>query len=303
VYRRYTLDEVKRKIVDVLQGAGGMGLSGIELAEKTRINRMTVTKYLDVMNAMGLVKKKKIGPVNVWVLESGVGDIEFPVNYVQVQQKLIAMILAGEEDQARKLLLSVLNSNVDTVKVLTEVLVPAANTVTELYSRGRLGKTERAFLSGLLLELVDIVKFNSRPADQKPNAHALFVAGSEDRALLAKSAAVAFQVQGWNVTYVGSVEGAIDPFFDIDFQRYTSRVWGNKRGLMMVCIFSTGEGSLRFLVSASRTLKGRLKGELRIAIFAPAELQLAAEEGHDYSAKDVSSLVEWAEREYLITAK
>jgi hypothetical protein len=56
-------------------------------------------------------------------------------------------------------------------------------------------------------------------------------------------------------------------------------------------------------VSASRTLKGRLKGELRIAIFAPAELQLAAEEGHDYSAKDVSSLVEWAEREYLITAK
>jgi hypothetical protein len=99
------------------------------------------------------------------------------------------------------------------------------------------------------------------------------------------------------------VEGAIDPFFDIDFQRYVSRVWGNKRGLMMVCIFSTGEGSLRFLVSASRTLKGRLKGELRIAIFAPAELQLPAEEGYDYFAKDISSLVEWAEREYLITAK
>ena len=63
MYRRYTLDEVKRKIVDALQGAGGMGLSGMELADRTGINRMTITKYLDVMNAVGLLKKKKIGPV------------------------------------------------------------------------------------------------------------------------------------------------------------------------------------------------------------------------------------------------
>ena len=301
MYRRYTLDEVKRKIVDALQGAGGIGLSGIELAERTGINRMTITKYLDVMNAMGLVKKKKIGPVNVWVLESGVGDIEFPVNYVQIQQKVIAAILAGEEEQARKILQSVLNSNVDQVRVLTDVLLPAANTISELYSRGRLGKTERAFLFSLLLELVDTVKFNARPLEQKLNANAIFVAGSEDRALLAKSAAVAFQVQGWNATYIGNVEDEIDPFFDIDFQRYVSRAWSSKHGLMVICIFSSGEGSLRFLVSASRTLKGRLKGELRIAISATPEVQLTAEDGYDYSAKDLLSLVEWAEREYNIT--
>ena len=301
MYRRYTLDEVKRKIVDALQGAGGMGLSGIELADKTGINRMTATKYLDVMNAMGLVKKKKIGPVNVWVLESGVGDIEFPVNYVQVQQRLITAILAGEEDQARKILLSVLNSNVDQVRVLTEVVIPAANTVGELYSRGRLGKTDRAFLLSLMMELVDIAKFNARPVEQKTNANAIFVAGSEDRVLLAKSAAVAFQIQGWNATYIGNVEEEIDPFFDIDFQRYVSRVWNNKRGLMVICIFSSGEGSLRFLSSASRALKGRLKGELRIAISATPELQQAAEEAYDYSAKDLPSLIEWAEREYSST--
>jgi methanogenic corrinoid protein MtbC1 len=298
VYRRYTLDEVKRKIVDALQGAGGMGLSGMELADRTGINRMTITKYLDVMNALGLLKKKKIGPVNVWVLESGVGDIEFPVDYVQVQQRLITAILAGEEDQARKILLSVLNSNVDQVRVLTEVVIPAANTILELYSRGRLGKTDRAFLMSLMMELVDIAKFNVRPVAQKTNANAIFVAGSEDRVLLTKSAAVAFQIQGWTATYLGNVEKEIDPFFDIDFQRYVSRVWSNKRGLMVICIFSSGEGSLRFLSSASRALKGRLKGELRIAISATPELQQEAEEGYDYSAKDLVSLVEWAEREY-----
>ncbi|HJS82168.1 MAG TPA: B12-binding domain-containing protein [Nitrososphaera sp.] len=300
MYRRYTLDEVKRKIVDALQGAGGTGLSGIELADKTGLNRMTITKYLDVMNAMGLIKKKKIGPVNVWVLESGVADIEFPINYVQVQQRLITAILAGEEETARKILLSVLNSNVDQVRILTDIIIPAANTISELYSRGRLGKTERAFLQTIMIELVNIAKFNVRAVEQKSNANALFVAGSEDRVLQAKSAAVAFQIQGWNATYVGNVEEDIDPFFDIDFQRYVSRVWSTKRGLMVICIFSSGEGSLRFLSSASRALKGRLKGELKIAISATPELQQAAEEAYDYSAKDLLSLVEWAERQYNI---
>ena len=201
---------------------------------------------------------------------------------------------------ARKIVLSVLNSNVDQVRILTDVIIPADNTISELYSRGKLGKTERSFLQTVMIELVNIAKFNVRAVEQKSNANALFVAGSEDRVLQAKSAAVAFKIQGWNATYVGNVEEEIDPFFDIDFQRYVSRVWSAKRGLMVICIFSSGEGSLRFLSSASRSLKGRLKGELKIAISATPELQQAAEEGYDYSAKDLLSLVEWAERQYNI---
>ncbi len=298
MHRRYTLDEVKRKIVDVLQSAGGMGLSGMELADRTGINRMTITKYLDVMNAMGLLKKKKMGPVNVWVLESGVGDIEFPVNYVQVQQKLIAALLAGEEEQSRKILVSVLNSDVDQVRVLTDVIIPASNTIAELYSRGRLDKTERAFLTSLMMELVDLAKFNAHPVEQKANANAIFVSGSEDKLFLTKCASVAFQILGWDSIYIGNVEQQIDPFFDIDFQRHISRVWADRRGLMVICIFSSGEGALKFLSSTSRAMKGRVKGELRIAVSATPELQQAAEESSDFVARDLSSLAEWAEREY-----
>src|ERR687898_1973072 len=165
MYRRYTLDEIKHKIIDVLQSAGGTGLSGVELADRIGINRMTITKYLDVMYAMGLLKKKKIGNVNIWFVQIGVGDIEFPINYVQVQQKLISSILAGDEDIARRILLSVMNSNVDQVKVMTDVIVPAVNTISELYSRGKLNKTERIFLSSLIMELIDLVKFNIRPGE------------------------------------------------------------------------------------------------------------------------------------------
>ncbi|MCI0562840.1 MAG: hypothetical protein MN733_30530, partial [Nitrososphaera sp.] len=161
-------------------------------------------------------------------------------------------------------------------------------------------KTERAFLGNLMMELVDLVKFNSRSPEQKTNASAIFVAGSEDRALLAKSAAVAFQVLGWDSLYIGDVEEQIDPFFDIDFQRYVSRVWAERHGIMIICIFSSGEGSLKFLSSAARALKGRMKGELRLAVYATQELQQAAEESSDFSAKDLLSLVEWAEREYTV---
>src|ERR687893_965264 len=243
MYRRYTLDEIKRKIIDVLQSAGGTGLSGVEVADKIGINRMTVTKYLDVMYAMGLLKKKKIGNVNIWFAQLLVADIEFPINYIQVQQKLISSILAGDEDHARRILLSVMNSNVDQVRVMTDVIVPTVNTIDELYSRGRLNKTERTFLLNLMMELIDLIKFNVRPAEQKANAHVVCVASSEDRVHIAKGAAVALLARGWDSSFVGDVGEQIGPFFDIDFQRYLLRLWGNKHGLMLVCIFSSGQGS------------------------------------------------------------
>jgi methanogenic corrinoid protein MtbC1 len=298
MYRRYTLDEIKRKIIDVLQSAGGTGLSGVELADRIGINRMTITKYLDVMHAMGLLKKKKIGNVNIWFVQIGAGDIEFPINYIQVQQKLISAILAGDEDHARRILLSLMNSNVDQIRVMTDVVLPAVNTIGELYSRGRLNKTERTFLLNLMMELIDLVKFNVRPREQKANAHAVCVAGSEDRVHVAKGAAVALLARGWDSSYIGDVGEQIDPFFDIDFHRYLLRLWSDKHGLMLVCIFSSGEGSLRFLSSTAKDMKGKIKGELRITAVTTQQLQPVAEESSDYVAKDLLALLEWAEREF-----
>jgi hypothetical protein len=298
MYRRYTLDEIKRKIIDVLQSAGGTGLSGVELADRIGINRMTITKYLDVMHAMGLLKKKKIGNVNIWFVQMGVADIEFPIDYIQVQQKLISSLVAGDEDHARRILLSVMNSNVDQVRVMTDVVLPAVNTIGELYSRGRLNKTERTFLLNLTMELIDLVKFNVRPKEQKANAYALCVAGSEDRVHIAKGAAVGLLARGWDSSFVGDVGEQIDPFFDIDFQRYLLRLWSNKHGLMLVCIFSSGEGSLRFLSSTAKEMKGKIKGDLRITAVTTQQLRPVAEESTDYVAKDLVALIEWAEREF-----
>ena len=110
MYRRYSLEEVKHKIIDILQ-IDNTGLSGVELALKTGINRMTITKYLNVLSTLGLIRKKKIGSVNVWLLESGVADFEYPINYLEVQQRFMGAILGGDAKQAHRIITS-MNSQI-----------------------------------------------------------------------------------------------------------------------------------------------------------------------------------------------
>ena len=297
VFRRYSLDEVRRKVVDALENSG-TGLSGIELAELTGINRMTITKYLDVMLAKGLVRKKKVGTVNVWFLEKGISEIEFPVNYIQVQQRLIDALIAGREDQSRRIVSAVASYDIDQIRVLTEVIMPAVNTVHELYSRGRLEKTERRFTLSIIYGLIDIVRFNARPVQMKQNASALIVVGSEDKMHQARCAAVGLSILGWNAMFIGNVENDIDPFFDIDFSRFVSRVWADKRGALVICVLSSSEEGLRFLVSTSASLRSRLRGELRIASVTSDELQSIAKESSDFAGTDLQGLLEWCERSY-----
>jgi DNA binding protein with HTH domain/B12 binding protein len=298
MYRRYTLDEVKRKIINVLQ-INRTGLSGIELADKTGINRMTITKYLNVLSTIGLIKKKKLGSVNVWFLETGVIDFEFPLNYLEVQQKFMNAIMVGDENQLRRIIINVINSDIEPIKILTHVILPTLNTLNDLYSRGRLGKTERISLLNMILDLVVLMKFNVQPVEIKSNAFAIIVAGSEDRIYYAKIGAVCLQILGWNSLYIGNVEQHIDPFFDIDFQRYIMQVWNNKKGLMIICIYTSEESSLRFLNAATKSIKAKLKGRVNIVLLTTPELQLVSEDiGADYHAKDLQSLIEWTEREY-----
>jgi hypothetical protein len=298
MYRRYTLDEVKHKIMSLLQG-NSAGLSGVELAEKTGINRMTMSKYLNVLLTLGLVRRKKAGPVNIWYLNSGITDLEFPINYLEIQQNYMTATFQNDPDKSHGVILSALNSTPDKIKVLSEVIIPTYNTLNELYDRGRLGETERTSILTTLAETIELIKFNSQVESTMQNAHVLFVAGSEDRIVLAKSGALELKMLGWNSSYIGNVERLIDPFFDIDFQRYIIKSWNEKRGLMILCIFSSQESSLRFLSLAASSLKSKLKGELYTVIFTTSELAKRHEDiGADAAFNKIQSLVEWCEKKY-----
>lgn len=298
MYRRYTLDEVKRRVINVLQN-DNTGMSGIELAHKTGINRMTITKYLDLLYIVGLIKKKKVGSVNVWSLEQGAADFAYPMEYFEIQQRFMGAILVGNEDSARKIIMNVVNSQADKVKILLDVILPTLNTINELYDRSKLGKTEKIYLINVIMEISELLKFNlTRDSSINQDIFAMSVAGSEDATYNAKLGALAYQMLGGLSIYIGNVEGQLDPFFDIDFHRFILKSCSNKIGLMVVIICSSKESSLRFLTTAAVSIKDRLKGKLRIVTMTTPELESLSEHiGVDFMAKDLQSLINWTEKE------
>lgn len=296
MYRRYTLDEVKRRIINILR-RNNAGMSGIELANKTGINRMTITKYLDVLSIVGAIRKKKVGSVNVWSLEPGIADFEFPLDYLEIQQKFINAIMIGNENLARNIIMNIFNSDIDRLKLLLDVILPTVNTINELYNRGKVTKTERIYLLNMVMGIADLIKFNLI-VDVKPNAHVLSIAGSENGTYQAKIVSLAFQVLGWYSNYIGNVEPYLDPFYDIDFQRFVVKSWRDKIGLMIIYICSSEESSLRFLGTAALSIRTRVRGQLRVIVMTTPHLEsLSANLGVDYIAKDMQSSLNWSENE------
>ena len=50
-----------------------------------------------------------------------------------------------------------------------------------------------------------------------------------------------------NSIFIGNVEKYIDPFFDIDLQRYINKLFNKSKEKVFVCIISYNEMSIRFL--------------------------------------------------------
>jgi hypothetical protein len=251
------------------------GMSGVELAKKTGINRMTITKYLNLLYSIGLIKKKKIGTVNIWFLESGLSYPGSSINYNELQQKFMNAILAGSDELSSKLIINALNSGADKLKLLTDVFLPTVNTVSELYSRGRLNRAERINFQSVVIEILDFVKYSTYSGEKRPNISALIVCGSEDAIIHSKIIELSLRLENCDTRYIGNVEGVLDPFFDIDFQRYVTKLWGSKTGVVILCICSSVESSLRFLYSAAHVLRNKLAARLILCLMTNSEIRNA----------------------------
>jgi hypothetical protein len=270
------------------------GMSGVELAKKTGINRMTITKYLNLLYSIGLIKKKKIGTVNIWFLESGLSYPGSSINYNELQQRFMNAILAGSDELSSKLIINALNSGADKLKLLTDVFLPTVNTVSELYSRGRLNRAERINFQSVVIEILDFVKYSTYSGEKRPNISALIVCGSEDAIIHSKIIELSFRFENCDTRYIGNVEGVLDPFFDIDFQRYVTRLWRSRTGVVILCICSSVESSLRFLYSAAHVLRNKLAARLILCLMTNSEITNAYDfESADHVAVSPLDLLLW----------
>lgn len=249
MYKKYNLADMQRNVIDLLQNNNPMSSS--EIAKSLGTNRITVSKYLDILYFQKIINRKKIGSVNFWFLYPGITNLDFQdENFLDVQQKLIGALLNGKREVAENIVLSLINRNINLRKIVSNVYLPVLNTILELYNRGKIGKTEKIHLcsnlSNSIRILGNIMKSNNT---RFGDSQVIIISGDDDSVPICVILEILTNREGINSILIGNVENYIDPFFDIDLQRYVNKLSKRTSGKSVIVVISNNETSIRFLYS------------------------------------------------------
>ena len=71
-------------------------MSSSEISNKFGTNRITMSKYLDILYFQKILNKK-IGSVNFWFLDAGIINLDLKdENFLEIQQMLIESLINGQ---------------------------------------------------------------------------------------------------------------------------------------------------------------------------------------------------------------
>ena len=166
--RGYQTEELKKKLVDLLSNSK-VGLSGLEISKRLEINRITTTKYLNIFAAEGLIRQKNIGNVNLWFIEDGTEKFHFPEDFFKVKTKYLEYLTARKEKLAYNLVRNSFHSTAQPVKIITEIIIPAIQSVYGIFDDGKIGKSELNFLEKIISNSIQIINLENFEVDTKKN--------------------------------------------------------------------------------------------------------------------------------------
>ncbi|TLX80378.1 MAG: ArsR family transcriptional regulator [Thaumarchaeota archaeon] len=294
--RGYKVEKIKEKLIDVLRDSK-TGLSGIEIAEKLKINRLTITKYLQVFAAEGLVKQKNVGNVNLWFIEEGVESFEFPADFFRAKNKYLQYVLLGASREAHNILRNSLHSGANPTKIITEIIIPSIESVQNSYNTGKIGKSEKNYLDDIILGSIYLITLTEREIDLKKNV--IVFSTDSNNSLMAQAASAAFHVDGWKISQLGDMSTAIDVMFDIDLQRFLNKIWTKKQGLMVIVVFSSTESTIKFFSQAVVASKAKFGKTLHLVFCT--KLTKKTKEESDFVSEDIEKILQWCQTVYEST--
>ena len=261
--RGYQTEEIKQKLVDILTDAK-TGMSGVELAKKLGVNRITITKYLNVFAAEGLIGQKSIGNINLWFIEEGTERFQFPEDFFKVKSKYLEYLTEALESKTYNLIKNCLYSDVNVLKIMTEIIVPAIESVQKLYQDAKIGNSEEKLFSKIISNSIQIL--NLHPVEENQKKNVIILAADSKSTLLAEITAATFHSDGWKVSSLGDMSSAIDVIFDLDLQKFLGKVWKQKNGIMIIVVFSDTEEGLNFFSEAVNSVKKTVGKKLSLVL-------------------------------------
>lgn len=287
--RGYETVEIKQKLVDLLRNSK-TGFSGVEISEKLGINRVTMTKYLNVFVAEGLISQKNIGNVNLWFIEEGTEQFRFPDDYFKVKNTFLENLVEGSEQQVFRLIRNCNHSNAQTSKIMIDIIIPAVESVQELFRQGKIGKSEEKHLNKIISNSIQIL--NLTPTETIPEKNAIVLSTDSKNALHAEAASASFHSEGWQVSSLGDMSDAIDVLLDLDLEKLLGKIWKQKTGIMIIVVFSETQEGLKFFSEAVNSVKGKVGKNLYLVLCTKIKTPTAKA---DLVAENLETALQWSQ--------
>ncbi len=288
--RGYQTKEIKQKLVDVLNNTK-IGMSGVEISKKLGVNRITMTKYLNIFAAEGLIRQKNIGNVNLWFIEEGTEQFQFPDDYFKAKTKYIEYLTDGSANQVYNVIRNCVHSDAVAQKIMSEIIIPAIMSVQKLYKDGKIGNSEEKLLRQIISNSIQIL--NLVPIESNPKKNVILLSADAQSVLLAEIAAATFHSDGWKVSTLGDMSSAINVLFDLDLQKFLGKVWKQKNGIMIVVIFSDTEEGLNFFSEAVGSVKKNVGKKLFLALCGKVEKK--TEIKADLISEKPEDIIQWCQ--------
>ena len=288
--RGYQTEEIKEKLIDLLANSK-TGLSGLEISERLKINRITTTKYLSIFAAEGLIKQKNIGNVNLWFIEDGTEKFNFPEDFFKVKTKYIEYLTARKEQQVYNLVRNSFHSTSQPMKIITEIVIPAIESIYGIFDQGKIGKSELNLLEKIISNSIQIINLENFDVDTKKNV--ILISADHQSVLLSEAASSSFHADGWQTYSLGDMSSSIDVLFDLDLQKLLTKVWKPGIGIMIIVVFSAAPESMKFFAESVNSIKAKSRKNLHLAICG--DMKKNADIEADLIEKDIQAILQWSQ--------
>ena len=288
--RGYQTEEIKGKLVGLLTNSK-TGLSGLEISERLEINRITTTKYLNIFAAEGLIKQKNIGNVNLWFIEVGTEKFNFPEDLFKVKTKYIEYLTARKEQQVYSLVRNSFHSTTQPIKIITEIIIPAIESIYSIFDQGKIGKSELNLLEKTISNSIQIIKLENFDIDTKKNV--VLISADHQSTLLLEAASASFHADGWQVYSLGDMSSSIDVLFDLDLQKLLTKVWKPGVGMMVIVVFSSTPESMKFFAESVNSIKTKSRKNLYLVVCG--DMKKNAGIKANLIEEDIEAILQWSQ--------
>ena len=291
--RGYDETEVKFRLIKLLHSSKS-GISGVEISEKLKINRITMSKYLNKFAAEGTITQQSIGNLNLWFVDDDIEQLTFPDDYFLAQEKFASHVIDCTEKPAYNLIKNCINSKAKMDKIVTEIILPTIPQVQKLFDDGKIGKSEEQLMTGIISNSVQMITHQSSHSESGKNI--IILSADSESSLISESAGAAFRSQNWNVFSIGDMSSSIDVLFDLELRKLLSKTWKSKEGVMIILVFSQTEEGLKFISDSFYSVKEKSENNLFIVLSGKTGKKVKIK--GDLSSPKLEDILQWSNTKY-----